>query len=121
MTTTITWPETFGSPLASGYSISGQKNVLRTTMENGPEKTRVIGSANTKAVMASYVFTKETYALFITFYEETIGYGALSFLWTEPSTGTLREVRLSEPYNMSVIDPLNYKIGLSLEILPTGT
>lgn len=74
------WPTTLALPLLDGYGIKPQSSVLRTQMEAGPARYRQRFTAVPYDVSVSVSLTKEQMAIFKSFYEDTIHFGADWFL-----------------------------------------
>lgn len=111
------WPSDIPQkPLKEGFSRKPQDNVLRSSMDTGPEKARRRFTAASEYISCVYEMTESELSSFKSFYENDINSGAISFTWPDPENGNVT-VRIREPYSQQP-KGLNYRISLKIEVLP---
>jgi len=103
-------------PLRDGFEQTSPNNVIRQDMDVGPAKIRARSTAGYRQQKNMIVVTAAELAIFITFYETTLKYGALDFLWDDPITGSEFIYRFVEPPNWQTFG-LRFKVNMSLEYL----
>lgn len=119
----IIWPATLPiRPLVDGYSDAAPNNVLRTSMDIGPAKTRRRSAAAPFPITASFNLTAaQAEALYI-FANDTLKGGALRFEWQHPRTGATIECRIvpsdKELVKFTPNGPLRWTASMTLEVLP---
>lgn len=92
------WPSGLpDKPLSEGYQEKTQNNILRTEMDQGPDKVRRITTANTKEYQMTFRMDESQVATFEDFFNNTIAHGSLKFDFDDPRTGTTREWRVVVP------------------------
>jgi hypothetical protein len=112
---TIYWPA--GLPvtlLMEGLSAKPKSNVIRTTMDAGPQKARRRYTASTKTFTGRILLNAEQRALFEQFYHTALADGVLRFNFTNPQTLEIQEFRFTEDYTETSLDG-GFEIALSLE------
>ena len=112
------WPNDLPAPLVDDYNEERQNQVLRTEMDAGPPQTRRRFTASIDKFSVSWVMTESQVSTLETFFEDTIGGGALSFDWTHPRKDTTVSARFTEPYTMDYLGAGYYKVSANLEVLP---
>jgi hypothetical protein len=113
----IFYPELLPSGLlADGFSKKPQSNVIRTTMDAGPKKTRRRYTARTIKYSGKQIFDEAELMVFEQFYHNVIADGALRFNFTDPISQETAEFRFTEDYTVNPIDG-QYEVQMSLERL----
>jgi hypothetical protein len=113
----IFYPELLPSGLlADGFSKQPQSNVIRTTMDAGPKKTRRRYTAKTIKYSGKQIFDEAELMVFEQFYHNVIADGALRFNFTDPISQEIAEFRFTEDYTVNAVDGL-YEVQMSLERL----
>ena len=113
----ISWPDTLPADfLADGLSIQPQSNVIRTTMDAGPKKTRRRYTARTVKFSSKQRFDGNELDIFEQFYHTILADGVLRFNYADPLTNQLAEFRFTEDYTAVEIGGL-WEVTLSLERL----
>ncbi len=113
----IYWPAALPSGfLAEGFSKQPKSNVIRSSMDAGPQKARRRYTARTITYTGREIFDTEELAVFEQFYHTALADGVLRFNFTDPVSGETAEFRFTEDYTVSTIDGL-YEVTLSLEKL----
>lgn len=112
-----TWPVTLPQRIPEeGYSEQSPDNVLRTQMSYGPMKTRRRGTAAPTPITVELDLTPEQWDTFLSFWVETIFYGAVPFEWVHPRT---REPAMFIAISYSAIAENSYqRVMLELEMQP---
>lgn len=119
----IVWPVTLPlRPLVEGYSDAAPNNVLRTSVDIGPAKTRRRSAAAPYPITANFVLTASQAADLDTFANTTLMGGALRFEWQHPRTGATIECRIV-PSDKDLVKftpegPLRWRASMTLEVLP---
>jgi hypothetical protein len=113
------WPETLPQNLLiDGYGESPPDLLLRSSMEAGPAKVRRRATAGIRPVKGKMVLTGSQVDIFDDFYNNVLLGGSLRFSWVKPRDGTTAvEMRITEKSYVA-IEPDEYELTLSLEILP---
>lgn len=112
------WPLTLPQYVdQDGYAQTTKNPLIRTDMEAGPAKVRLRYTAVPEEFNISLVMTKAQFEAFITFFKQTIHYGADIFTWRHPVTRGLSNCRFTSMYNASP-HGLDFKVTISMEILP---
>lgn len=116
---TILWPDTLPeAPLLDGFHETPPATVIRTEMEQGPAKLRRRTTAGVGKMEMRYLLSKAEVAALESFYQETLGGGALSFAFTHPRTGLSVTCRFTEPPQYATTNGSYFLIALTLETLP---
>jgi hypothetical protein len=113
----INWPSNIPSGfLAEGFSKTPKSNVIRSSMDAGPQKTRRRYTARTINYTGREIFDTEELALFEQFYHTALADGALRFNYADPITGEVAEFRFTKDYTVSTNNGL-FEVTLNLEKL----
>lgn len=96
MATNINWPSTLPQfVLEQGYSRNLLSNLIRTDNSLGEAKVRRRNTKILYNLTVSMVMSQTQFATFESFFQSTLGLGALSFNFPEPEdTSTTIEVRI---------------------------
>lgn len=116
--TDIVFPGELGSPLLSSWSETPPNLVFRTSMEEGPQKTRRWGTAGSGKINVTYNWSKEQRDLWKLFYNNTIASGALEFMWRHPIDDIDIKVRLQNVPAETLATYNRFSYNLELERLP---
>jgi len=113
------WPSELPQALlVDGYSQAAADNVLRTPMDQGPDKVRRKQTSGPRPVSGSIIVTTAQLATYKTFYVTTLLGGSLRFSHVDPDDGTTAvEMRHTAPPSWSPAG-LRWRVALALEILP---
>ena len=115
---TPVWPASLPQVLEiEGYSETLANTVIRTAMETGPAKRRRRFTAAPRPIKGKVTLDATQRATLKTFYETTLGGGALSFDWTDPVTGSPATFAFFSPPQIRGDDGL-FPVTLDLELLP---
>ena len=125
--TTLRWPLALPQTLPPGTTLTPQKNFVETEMDAGPPKRRTRFTAVSRFLEVSgdlSIYTTAQWDVLETFHRETLGGGALSFLWESPIPG-LGDVECrfrGDPPKASILRGANgrlvYRVAFQLEVLP---
>lgn len=114
-----TWPTSLPQePKLRGYTETRESNVLRSPTEQGPAKTRKLYTADIPVFSIVLVMTDAQLTTFDTFFESTIDYGATSFTWVHPRTGSGATCRLRSVPNLVRLGGDYWSVSFQMEILP---
>ncbi|MFW5909188.1 MAG: hypothetical protein ACOCUM_00300 [Thiohalospira sp.] len=119
-----TWPSTLpDKPLQQGYEEQPRKDVLRTSMDQGPAKVRRRGTAKPVRVPMELHLTSDQADTLASFVDDDLEDGTLRFDWEHPRTGDSVQFRFvfnsgEAPYTLSVVGGTLYVASATLEILP---
>jgi len=118
MASGIGWPAGLINviPLREGFEQTSPNNVIRQDMDVGPAKIRARSTSGYRQQKNMIIVTAAELAIFITFYEVTLSYGALDFTWDDPITGSTFTYRFKEPPNWESFG-IDYKVNMSMEYL----
>lgn len=100
-----------------GWKMTPEDNVLRSSPERGPAKTRRKTSAKIRTYSGTLSLDSEQLVIFLDFVENIIKDCALSFCFPDFLTNTDRDVRIIS-YSISQKGNNNYDIPLEIEVLP---
>lgn len=120
-----TWPASLPQTLLSTLTRKRQAGKVRTPMDVGPPKQRARYTAVTQTYEGSLILTGAQLTTFYTFYNDTLGYGAVSFTWVDPVTDASASLRFAEdePEDELVYPHENpnkrlYRVKMQIEKLP---
>jgi len=114
-----TWPATLPPPAVNTFKERPPKNVIRSTMDKGPDKTRRRTTANVRPIGFTLKLTPEQVETLDNFFVLTTFSGADEFDYTHPRTGEACTARFVEEPDYSDVDGgIIYNVPISLEILP---
>lgn len=112
------WPESLPLALCEGYRETLPETALRTTMDQGPAKTRQRTTAGTTALSLNFILSTAQAALLDDFFNGTLAGGSLAFAFPHPRRGATVSCRFRQPPAYSALNGDYYKAGLELEVLP---
>jgi len=113
------WPITLPIyPLVDGYAEAAPNIVLRTKMDQGPDKVRMRSTAGVRQLHLKFLLTKAQATLLDTFYYETLAGGADRFLYTHPRTDEEVACRFVEPPEYVSVNGNYFRVSAFLEVLP---
>ena len=112
------WPVTLPKPLTDTVKEGMADNVLRSSMDVGPGKTRLRTQANIRPLAFSMLLTDTQAATLTTFFNTTTSFGSLPFTFTDPRTAATLNCRFTDPPQLSVAGGKYWNAAISLEILP---
>lgn len=113
--TDILWPVSLPQVLLlDGLQGQLKSNVVRTSMDAGPQKARRRYTVTSKNFDGIIIVTEEQRRTLENFYVKTIASGALRFRMKDPQTLEFKEFRFREDYKEQQIDGL-WKITMPLE------
>lgn len=118
-----TWPSTLPQlPLADGYSESPQSQVLRSSMDAGPPKTRRRFTAATRSIPMSVTLSNAQVVIFETWFDADIQGGSLPFDMAQPRTGAVVSMLIAgePPYQLTPIGTGSeyWRLTMQLEVQP---
>lgn len=113
-----TWPASLPQRVdQNGYREGAADNVIRTDMAYGPQKRRRRGTAAPKPITIEVILDPDQWGTFLSFYEDTLNDGALSFEWVHPRTQETAMFGFTAGYEARAVG--RYQIvSLPLEIMP---
>lgn len=117
-----TWPASLPqTPRLTDYEESFRDPVLRTDMQGGEEKTRLLYSAVPRDITMSFVLDQAQMDTFESFWENDINFGATRFTWKLPKDESNGRIfRFNEPYRKTVLSCDTYILQISVELLPNA-
>ena len=109
-------------PLVDGFSREAASNVQRTQMDVGLAKQRRRSTSGARPLKCTILVTDAQYATFQTFFDTTLGSGAIPFDWVDFFTGSAASYRFVHPQPWTE-QPRNAgatrrRLALNLEQLP---
>jgi hypothetical protein len=115
-----TWPETLPQEMMiEGYDRSPGNNILRSSMDAGPDKSRRRFTAVPKEVNGKVFLNATQLDTFIAWYEDDLLDGNLRFDWVDHKDGTTEvEYKFLAPYTAQPMGEGYWTINMQLEILP---
>lgn len=119
-----TWPASLPQTLL--YDLTGMRQAgkVRSQMDTGPAKQRKRFTAVAKEYDGALILTQAQVATFNTFYETTLGEGAVSFDWIDPYLDTSASLRFRAEPEVTLVRPSDtlanrlYRVTMPLERLP---
>lgn len=113
------WPSTLPDYLQiDGGQISFGDNVIRSSMDVGPDKVRRRTTTTPDIVTGSQYLNSTQFSTLQTFYKTTCAGGSLSFDWKHPVTRSTVYMRFVEPPKCTAIGGNIWRVDYVLEILP---
>lgn len=100
-----------------GFTETGADNIIRSSVDVGPEKVRRRTVTNVRRHVGNMWLTDSQYTELKTFFEVTHEYGALSFTMDD-AHGTNQTFRFVSPPKYTTVGPNNWQVRLDLEELP---
>lgn len=111
-----TWPSTF-CPLMGSFQETPPDNVIRSSMDRGPQQVRRRTTANVRLISFSLYLTPEEMQELDDFFNvDTIG-GSITFDYIHPRTLVACQARFASPPQYSDRSR-GYQASVSLEIMP---
>lgn len=111
------WPAINADPEQGSYSEAAVSNLASFKPDVGPPSTWRRSTLKSTKIQAAFFFTSAELATFRTFFETTLGDGALPFTWTNPVYGVSKRY-MFDPENPPQWQPLGsgnaYKVSLSI-------
>jgi hypothetical protein len=99
-----------------GLAATRNSNVIRTTMDAGPKKTRRRYTTSTKTFSGRMILDSEQRHILERFYQAELADGVLRFMFADPQTLESAEFRFTEDYTENTIDGM-FEIIMQLERL----
>lgn len=119
---TLHWPPILPQrPLAGGFSEQFIDPVLRTEMDQGPAKVRLLEAKPSAQVAFNFRMSAQQYSWFKAWWVDQAKYGAAVFLWQNPDTLEVNEYRAIGQYQGSATPGqrgLFYDVAMVWERLP---
>lgn len=114
------WPATLPQFVVRwGFEEGFKRTVVRSQMDSGATKRRQRFITSPTELNVVVPMDDAELAIFKTFYEDTLGNGALSFTFTHPRLGTTVTVAFKDDPDPLVPEgALTYLVRMKLEILP---
>lgn len=114
-----TWPASLPQSLdSSGFGITQQDNVVRTSVAMGKPKQRPRYTAVSDEVTGSMVINKDEINTFLYFWEAVLSFGTLPFNWKHPIKETDIVAEFTDQYSISHISGYQYRLSLKFRVLP---
>jgi hypothetical protein len=103
----------------SSYQAKRQDGTLRTDMETGLPKVRRRFTAVVKSFEGSIIMTQAELTTFESWFDNVIGFGALTFMFPHPITQVSTEMRFIGSYKEAQDeDTMDFEVQLEFEIIP---
>ena len=121
----IMWPTSLPQkPNQSSYTHEVPCEVIRTSMETGPDKIRYRGGHMPEIITATYLVTTEQKSYMRDFLHDTLKCGAIYFDWPVPDTNSLNYVLArvksdgTKLCTFTPVGPTHWNAMIKLEIWP---
>ena len=117
----ITWPNTLPQIWnVEGYVESPPDNLIRQSMDIGPDKVRRRQTSAVRKIECSHIMSVTQLGYLETFYVTTSYYGALAMDLPHPrlGTGSTVEARFAAPPVYTPLGGISWRVSYSFEILP---
>lgn len=116
--TSITWPQGLPDTIRlEGLNGKRQSNVIRTSMDAGPDKARQRYSVSTKKFTGSVILNGSQRKALELWYKSTLACGVLRFVMKDPQTSRPAEFRFTDDYEEESTGDGLWMIKLPLEKL----
>ena len=114
------WPASLPQRiLQRGYRESLTDNVIRTSVDAGPEKRRKRFTAAVRPLSGSMTMTSAQLDTMMTFYDTDIGSGSLAFDFNAPrDQATTISVAFQRPPAWTNLGGDSYQVNLEMDIQP---
>ncbi len=113
------WPVSLPQrPLANSFQEQAPDLLLRSQMDQGPDKTRQRYTAGVRNMQMQMTLTAAQVETLDNFFINDLSGGAAKFDWVHPRTAAAETFRFTEPPNYSQLTKGAYSVSLNLEILP---
>ena len=115
------WPESLPPrPRVEGYRETFADTLVRTKMDQGPDKLRARTTAGVVMTEGYWLLTAAQLLALESFYKDDLGGGAKAFTKPHPRTGDDVLCRFCKPPEFSSQNGTYYRVHFEMEILPTG-
>lgn len=101
-----------------GFDYQDEDNLQRTQMGQGPDKVRVRFTAVSTLVSGNIRMSKSQYQDLLAFHRWTLMWGALTFDWVDPISGSSEVFRFLRPPWLVAVSADRVVVGVDLEMLP---
>lgn len=115
------WPATLPKPLAAGYSLTPQDNVIRTDMDKGAPRSRRTSFAEQDLVNMAVLLTDAQYTIFRDWFKDVDeANGGAS--WFDIALGvgegglTTKEAKFTRPFTSNHAGNLRWNITMELMV-----
>ena len=113
------WPEALpAAPLAERYQETLADTLVRSKVDQGPDKLRRRTTAGVAEISASYMLDTDQSAILADFYTSTLAGGSLPFTMSHPRSGDAITVRFKRAPQLSARNGTHYLARLELEVMP---
>lgn len=113
------WPTSLPQlALLEGYQEQGVDNIIRSTVDQGPEITRPKYTATPVDMTVSLVLTSAQCDALDSFYDATLNYGSAAFDWLHPRTGAAVSLHFRARPGYQGIGAGYFRTSLSLRQWP---
>lgn len=115
------WPSTLPQlPLVAGYSEQVQSQVLRSTMDAGPAKSRRRFTAASRTIPVRYLLTEEQTHFFEDWFEIDLAGGSLPFDWVpgRQRSAVSAVIVGDPPYTLTPAGGEWWQLAFSVEVQP---
>lgn len=112
------WPSTLPLPAASTFKETPPDNVIRSSMERGPDKVRRRTTANVRPVSFMLLLSEAQVEILDSFYVSDTFSGSEAFDFTHPRTLAAVKARFVSPPEFNEREAVLWEASVSLEILP---
>lgn len=113
------WPSTLPQSFESdSFTYQQKDNVVRTKMDQGPEKLRPRSTAVPINIIGTMTLTRTQATTLKSFYDITTKYGTEAFNWTDPITEIGAQFRFKAPPIVSATSGVDVTVEIQVEELP---
>lgn len=112
------WPASLPPPYLNSLQESPPNNLIRTSMDKGPDKVRRRTTANIRPISFTLMLTPDLVEVIDEFYVDDLASGSTEFDYTHPRTGEACTARFVNPPQYGEREGVVYSVTVSLEILP---
>lgn len=111
------WPIKF-CPLMGSFQETPPNNIIRSTMDYGPDKVRRRSTANVRPIAFNLFVRNEDMDEIDSFYTTETLSGSIEFDFIHPRTKEGVKARFVSPPTYGDRSGIGYQVSISLEILP---
>lgn len=114
-----TWPSTIPQTFdQNSFSYEPEDNLVRTSMETGPEKTRVRFTAVRTFVSGTMTMSRAEYITLMNFHDSTTVFGTDPFTFEDPVTETNGDFKFRQPPTIAGVNADELTVSIALEKQP---
>jgi hypothetical protein len=112
------WPETLPSFEQDGFTYIPEDNIIRTSVDQGPVKTRPKSTAVSTLMTGNMIMKRTEYATLVSFYTTTTVFGSIEFDFEDPVDNVTKSVKFAAPPEITATSAEWFTVSIRMEIQP---